>query len=409
MKILFLDAYFYPESIAFSHLEKDLIECLVKAGHEVEVITPTPTRGIDQQTYESYRKRMTEIVYGATVYRFKMRREGKNPIARALRYLMCNVKEYQLAAKCKGIDLVFCNSTPPTQGILAGMVAKKFGCPFVYSLQDIFPDSLVTTGLSKRGSLMWRIGSFLEKITYAKADSIVTISESCKRNLLQKGVDVSKIQVVSNWIDADVVRPVPDNENRLMHELGIDSSKFRVVYAGNFGAAQGADVILEAAKLLEDHKHIEFLLFSNGAKYEEARRRYIGLKNVRMLDLQPQERVPEVYSLADVVLITCKPGTASAGMPSKTWSIMACNKPIIAAFDRESELEAVLKDAQTGVCVEPGNAEELAVSIIQASEKCNVSSDINGRDYVYLHASRGACTERYRQIMEHEVEKGCRV
>ena len=107
MKILFLDAYFYPESIAFSHLEKDLIECLVGAGHEVEVIAPTPTRGIDQQTYEAYRKRMTDSVYGAAIHRFKMKREGKNPIIRALRYLMCNAKEYQMAAKYKGIDLVF--------------------------------------------------------------------------------------------------------------------------------------------------------------------------------------------------------------------------------------------------------------------------------------------------------------
>ena len=202
MRILFLDAYFEPEQIAFTHLENDLLEGLVKAGHEVEVVCPTPTRGVSSKIVQKYKKRKSESIYNGHVHvtRFSAPQEGKNPIIRALRYFWCNLRTYQIGKKINDIDVVFANSTPPTQGWIAGKVAKQHKVPFIYSLQDIFPDSLVTTGLTKKGSLLWRIGRTLENKTYKSCSCIVVISDAMKENLLQKGVKEKKIQVISNWM-----------------------------------------------------------------------------------------------------------------------------------------------------------------------------------------------------------------
>ena len=178
MKILFLDAYYEPERIAFTHLEKDLLQGLVNARHEVEIICPTPTRGVSKELSQKYRKIKNETTHNGKVNisRFYAPSERKNPILRALRYFWCNVRTYQIGKSRKDIDAFFANSTPPTQGWIGGIIANRLNVPFIYSLQDVFPDSLVATGLATQDSLLFKVGRKLEKSTYEKCHSIIVIS-----------------------------------------------------------------------------------------------------------------------------------------------------------------------------------------------------------------------------------------
>lgn len=394
MRILFLDAYFLPEKIAFTHLEQDLICGLLDQGHTIEVLCPVPTRGISRETAKAYASIKRETLHDGKVrvQRFWAPQEGRNPLVRAFRYFWCNLCQYQLGKKYRNIDVIFAVSTPPTQGWLAGKLSKKLGCRFVYNLQDVFPDSLVTTGLAKKGSLLWKLGRRLEDSTYQSADAIIVISKAMERNILEKGVPAERIHTVSNWIDTDAVKPVAKEENKLFEEYGIDTEKFTVVYAGNFGAAQGASVVLDAARLLPE---IQFVIFGGGAEFDAVKTAAKQLPNVIANGLLPQERVPEVYSLGDVALITCKKGVGNSGMPSKTWSIMACNTPIIAAFDPDSELAEIIQVANAGTCVEPENAEALAQAVLTAQ---NASGECGGRDYVCQFASKQVCVAEYVKI-----------
>lgn len=406
MKILFLNAYFAPETIAFTHLEADLIDGLLAEGHEITVLCPTPSRAVSDEVRKEYKKKKHETLFDGrvTVHRFSAPREGRNPIIRALRYFWCNARERRLAKRYKGTDLVFAVSTPPTQGLLAGKVAKRLSCPFIYSLQDVFPDSLVTTGLAKKDSLLWRIGRKIENKTYARADAIVVISEAIRKNLLDKGVPEEKIAVIPNWIDTDAVRPVAKENNRLYDEFGIAKDKFTVLYAGNMGAAQGADVILDAAELLKDNAGIRFVIFGGGAGFDVARARAEGLPNVFIHPLLPADRVPEVYSLGDLALITCKKGTGTAGMPSKTWTIMACGTPILAAFDTDSELAEILAAASAGKAIEPENAQLLAEEIHAFAVLSPEERPTGGRAYVETNASRELCVGKYVELLAKSVQ-----
>lgn len=410
MNLLFLDAYFEPETIAYTHLEKDLLEGLVRENSRIQIICPMPTRGINEQIRREYKRRKHEMLYSGRVKvrRFWAPQEGKNPIIRAFRYFWCNLRTYQIALKATNIDMVFSNSTPPTQGMLSAMTAKKLSrkykkkVPFIYNLQDIFPDSLVNTGMTSEGSLLWKIGRKIENYTYKNADKIIVISEGFKRNIMKKGVKADKIEVISNWIDLDSVHPVSRNENKLIKEFSINPDKFLVVYAGNFGAAQGADIVLKAAEKLKDISDIQFVIFGGGAYFEEAKREARELDNVFLHELMPPDRISEVYSLGNVALITCKPRTGNAGMPSKTWSIMACNTPIIASFDTDSDLADVIKDSGAGICVEPGDVDELVEAIKGAYMEWENGENIflNLRDYVRKNASKETCVKKYINILQ---------
>ena len=304
--------------------------------------------------------------------------------------------------------MIYCSSTPPTMGLLCGILKKKLSkkyrrnVPFWYELQDVFPDSLVTTGLAKKDSLLWKLGRKIEDYTYKSADMITVISESMKRNIMEKGVPEEKIAVISLWIDTDAVKPVPEENNSLYGEFGIPKDKFIVVYAGNFGKAQGADVVLDAAEKLKGNGKIRFVIFGGGSEFENAKKRAEALDNVIITSLLPVERVPEVYSLGDIALVTCKKGVGTSGMPSKTWSIMACNTPIVAAFDTDSELAEVIEKANAGVAVEPEDPDKLANAILEmAAGKAGQYN--GGRVYAINNASRDICTRKYVDVVKSMV------
>lgn len=407
MNILFLDAYYEPEKIAFTHLERDLIEGLISSGHKIKVICPTPTRGIDRETRERYKNKIFEEKYNGSVVvnRFRAPQEGKNPIVRAIRYFWCNFRTYQIAIKNKDIDIVFSNSTPPTQGAIGGIVARKLSkrkgkkVPFIYNLQDIFPDSLVNSNLSKKGSALWKIGRKLEDFTYQYADKIILISQGFKKNVLAKGVSEEKVEVISNWINLESVHPVDRKDNKLITEFGLDPRKFFVVYAGNFGAAQGADIVLKTARQMIEYDDIQFIIFGGGSYFEDAKKESKGLGNVFIHDLMPQDRISEVYSLGDVALITCKTGTGKAGMPSKMWSIMACNTMVIASFDKDSDLADVIRDSGAGECVQPEDIGKLREAILR-KYTCD-KEKLELREYVKNNASQRVCVNRL--VREFEI------
>ncbi len=407
MNILLLDAYYYPENIAFSHLERDIIDGLIARGHSVSVICPTPTRGLSDNEIKRYKNIKKETHNGVEIQRFSAPRESKNPLMRAVRYLWCNLRQYSIAKRRRDADVIFAVSTPPTQGRMAGRAAKKLGVPFVYSIQDLFPDSLVTSGLASENSVLFRLGERMEKKTYRSASKIITLSEAMRDKVVSRGADADKVIAVSNWIDTDAVAPVPKDKNPLFEEYNIVKNSFNVVYAGNFGASQGADIILRAADMLKNNRDISFVIFGGGTEFDSAKAlaKELELDNVKLFDLLPVERTAQVYSLGDVALITCKKGVGKSAVPSKLWSIMACDTPIIASFDTDSELAQVLDKSGAGICVEPENADMLAKAIKEVSGDTLSLGKNSAREYAVEHASKEISVQKYTECIESATYK----
>lgn len=410
MRILFLDAYFEPEQIAFTHLENDLLEGLVNAGHEVEIVCPTPTRGVSEEVVQEYKNKKQETLYNGHVHvnRFSAPQEGKNPIIRALRYFWCNLRTYQIGKRVENIDVVFANSTPPTQGWIAGKVAKKLKVPFVYSLQDIFPESLVNAGMTKEGSLIWKIGRRVENKTYTNATRIITISDGFKKNLTNKDVDPQKVIVIPNWIDTSAVYDVPRSDNKIIKKYKLDPGKFYICYSGNVGHSQNLELLVEVAEeLSETEKLIEFVIIGEGAAKEQLKQMIEDkrIKNIHMLPFQPYEDIAHVFSLGDVGLIISKAGIGGSSVPSKTWSIMAAERPILVSFDKNSELSDLVNGIGCGLTCSPEDVESFIDAVIQLKENPELVTTMGkkGRKYLQDNLSKSVCTKEYRKIIEESV------
>jgi glycosyltransferase involved in cell wall biosynthesis len=331
---------------------------------------------------------------------------------------------------------------------MAALVKKVRHIPLIYNLQDIFPDSLVGTGLAKKGGLLWKIGRVIEDFTYRNADKIIVISEDFKRNIMAKGVPEEKIEVIYNWVDEEAVVDVPRAENKLFDKYGLDRDDFYVTYNGNIGLTQNMDMLLEVARELQQscgsdaalqqlgavknglnssdsseplqtphnpseplqtphHRSIHFVLVGEGAYKAEVEKRIKeqGITNVTMLPFQPYEDISHVFSLGDVSLVISKPGVGANSVPSKTWSIMSASRPVLANFD-ENELKAIIEDHHCGIFTKAGDKEAFKAAILELYHHPELCREYgkNGRQFVMDNLTKEVGTRKYVEVVKAVAE-----
>jgi len=410
MRLLQLAGYFFPEKAASIYLEENRFEAFSDAGIYTVVYAARPQRGLSEEEYQEYKQKKVEMMYnnGVEVHRFAMYREGKNAILRALRYFLISAIQFWKGIWTKDIDLIYVASTPPTQGALAALVKKFKRVPFVYNLQDIFPDSLAGTGLAKKGGVLWKIGRMIENFTYWNADKIIVISEDFKQNIMVKGVPEEKIEVIYNWVDEQAVVDVPREENKLFDKYGLNRSKFYITYNGNIGLTQNMDMLLEVAKALEANEDIHFVLVGNGAYLEQVKQiiKANNVRNVTLLPFQPYEEISHVFSLGDVSLVISKPGVGANSVPSKTWSIMSASRPVLANFD-ENELKSIVEKNNCGIFTKAGDKVAFTDAILKLYNDREMCREMgrNGRKFVMANLTKEVGTQKYVDVIRSFEQK----
>lgn len=413
MKILLLPSYFIPEGVSSPYISKNRNQAFADKGWDMVVYTPIPCRGISKELRKEYKSKKFEIMLDGrmTVHRFNLVSEKKNPIIRAFRYFAQNIIQFNRGVffkDARSCDVMLIASTPPTQGAMAALIKKCTGKPLIYNLQDIFPDSMISTGLAKKDGLLWKIGRIIENFTYRNADKIIVISEDFKKNIMAKGVPEDKIEVIYNWVDQSVVYPVDSNDNYLFEELGISKEKFRIVYAGNLGNAQNISIILDAAAIMARVENMEFLIFGSGGNEDEIRERIAKekLTNVRLLPLQPYENVKFVYSMGDACVVSCKAGLGGSAMPSKTWSILSCGRPVIASFD-EGELKMILEKHECGVFTKADDTNAFVEGIMKLYNDRELCKEYgkNGRKFILENLTKEVGTQKYVDVIKSVVKE----
>lgn len=406
MKVIFPCSYYLPETAASLYITDNIVHACADKGIEVDLYTPSPTRNVpDGSVWEREERQMDGKL---RIHRFHLYGEGKNPMLRALRYFL---GEFILLHYCmwKKYDVAFVDSTPPIQGLKMPLIKWLKRKPTIYNVQDIFPDSLVGTGLTHEGSLIWKIGRMVEKITYRYADKIIVISEDFKKNIMAKGVPEDKIVVVYNWVDQNKVVDVPREENKLFDVYGLDRSKFYITYNGNIGLTQNMDMLLDVAKELHKvYEDIHFVLVGNGAYLDEVKHKVTEqqLDNVHLLPFQPYEDISHVFSLGDASLVISKPGVGANSVPSKTWSIMSASRPVLANFD-ENELKTIIENNHCGIFTKAGDKEAFKESILTLYNHRELCQEYgrNGRKFVLDNLTREVGTQKYVDVIKEVCGK----
>jgi len=406
MKILILSQYYAPEPTARAH---ELAASLTRRGHEVIAITGFPNYP-HGEIYDGYKMHLWEWERreGVSILRLPLFPDHSRSVMRRSLYYASFAMAASLCGPLIGshLDAMYVYLHPPTIGIATLLIRWLRGVPFVCEIQDLWPESLLATGMVRNQHLLKWLDS-LERFVYRHSAAIVAISPGFVPNLIRKGAPAEKIQVISNWADESIHHPVPPSPE-LAQETGM-AGRFNVLYTGNIGPAQGLETVVEAAEKLQDLHKVQFVLAGEGVERPclEAAVARRKLSNVRFLGQQPVDRMPGLYALADVLLVHLRRDPLfTTTIPSKTLGYLASGKPILAAAP--GDVTEIVSQAKAGLTCEAQDSSALANAVRRfyaMSPDVRLQMGEAGREIFLQKYSRGALVPRYEQLLQSVAKR----
>lgn len=378
MHILFLTDNFPPEvnapaSRTFEHCRE-----WVKAGHRVTVITCAPNFP-NGKVFPGYRNSLfaRETMEGIEVVRvWSYITANEGFLRRTLDYVSFMAAATPASFRVRRPDLIVATS-PQFFTACAGYLVSRFRrAPYIFELRDIWPESIRAVGAMKQSALLDLLEK-LEIFLYRKAAAVVSVTHAFKRNLIERGIEASKIHVVTNGADLSLFRP-RDKDAELVQSLGLER-KFVAGYIGTHGLAHALETLLEALQLLQEegNDHFHLLFLGNGASKATlvARAAELKLRNVTFVDSVPKADVVKYWSLLDVSIIHLrKTELFTTVIPSKLFECMAMGIPVLHGVEGESA--DIVKREKVGLPFEPENAQELKDCLLRLQREPALLADL---------------------------------
>ncbi|MPZ92836.1 MAG: glycosyltransferase [Actinobacteria bacterium] len=400
MKLVVVTPHFAPDVAPTGEVVTRITHELIAQDHRIEVITSLPWYRDHriEPGYEGKLVRYEDTPWGRIVRVNPFPTTDKRNIARrAASFVGFSLASAALGGGGEDVDGVLALSPPLTLGLTGWVIARRRKAPLVFNIQDVYPDVAIELGMLSNPGLV-AAARRLERICYARADAVTVLSDDLKDNISPRVNDPSKVRVIPNFVDTEWVAPAPfDTAYRKEHGL---SKKFVVMYAGNVGLSQSLDLVLDAAAALAHEKEIVFVINGGGAGKAGLERRARGMTNVVFVDMQPIERLPEVLAAADLHLVPLKRGLARSSVPSKTYSILAAGRPLIASVDPGSEVARVVERAGAGLAVPPEDSEAFTKAVRALYERRDElqAMGAGGRAFIERWASPAAVAKRYADL-----------
>ena len=409
MRILIVSQYFWPESF----LVNDLAVGLCEKAHQVTVLTGIPNypEGSFFPGYGFFKNRHQDYK-GVNVIRVPLIPRGQSTRLRlALNYFSFACSASLLGPfACQGkYDVIFVYQLSPVMVGLPALVLKRLNsAPIMFLIQDLWPESLSAAG-AVRSPYVLKMVEWLVRGIYRGCDLILIQSEAFKEPVEKMGVPPWRIRYFPNSA-ANVYDKMAEKTTAVSENISFPSG-FRIMFAGNVGAAQDFPTILSAAEMLRDNSDIHWLVVGDGSMLpwvkEQVANRGLS-KNVQLLGRHPVEAMPGFYARADVMLVTLKKEPIFAlTIPSKVQSYLAAGKPIIAALNGEGA--RIIKEAGAGLTCPAEDAAALADSVLamyskQPAERQEMS--VRGAAYYHTHFERRMLLDRLENWMKSLAVRG---
>ncbi|MGH9789112.1 MAG: glycosyltransferase family 4 protein [Candidatus Acidiferrales bacterium] len=407
MRILLLTDAFPPEVRSSSHLMYELAEDLARRGHSVAVVTCAPRYNLapgDRREGWSAREQMNGVevvrVPAPAIHHVSHWRRG-------LGQLLLPVAFHRAARHLERPDAILVYSPPLTLGLAAHWLARRWGSAFVLNVQDLFPQNAIDLG-ALRNPLLIAFFRRLERYVYQRAAAVSVHSPGNAAWLRAHGIPADKLHTIPNWVDLEPFARAGEGAARFRRELNL-SDRFVVLFAGVMGYAQDMEMIVEAAARLADEPRVVFLLVGDGSERAGVERRVqeLGLKNVRLLPFVSRAEYPALVAASGVGLVTLKKTMKTPVVPSKLATYMAAARPVLASLNPESDACALIRQADCGLLVPPGDAEALAGAVRRLLEHPQQAADLGarGREYARAHLARPACIAQYEELLHKVLRK----
>lgn len=354
-RILIVSQWFDPEP-TFKGLM--FAKALQKRGFDVQVLTGFPNYP-GGKLYDGYRLRFCqrEVLDGVDVLRVPIYpSHDASALRRVLNYVSFAASASVAALFVRRPDVAYVYHPPATVGIVAQILKLSRGVPFVYDVQDLWPDTLGATGMLNSNRVLGAVGSFMRSV-YGSATRVAALSPGFGRTLSKRGVPTEKIDVIPNWTYE------PPRSKPIIDAGAASSDEFVVLYAGNVGAAQALEVVKEAAVLLENEP-VRFDIIGDGLALDDLRAAVEdeGLENVQFLPRRPAFEMDAVFDSADALLVHLRDDPLfSITIPSKTQAYLRAGRPILMGV--RGDAADLVKQAGAGVAFTPESAESLAHAV----------------------------------------------
>jgi glycosyltransferase involved in cell wall biosynthesis len=363
VRILLLTQWFNPEP-TFKGLP--FAKELVNLGHEVEVLTGFPNYP-GGKVYKGYKIKLfqKEEMDGIRVIRVPIYpSHSAGTLKRIFNYLSFGISAIIIGNfLIKKPNVVYLFHSPAS-GLAAIFMRIFRRIPFVFDIQDLWPDSLSVTGMVKN-RIAIKIVSKWCNFLYKKASKITVISPGFKKELISRGVDERKIQVIYNWCDEAHLHPSLNDKN-LPKKLNV-KSKFNIVFAGNMGKAQALGTVLNAAKIIKyKYKKIHFIFVGDGVELDDLKKLKLSLNlsNVQFLPKRPITEICDVLLIADILLVHLMDDPLfKITIPSKLQTYLAVGRPILIGVGGDAE-DLVIK-SDSGIACVPEDSKSIADSVIK--------------------------------------------
>ncbi|MGI9646201.1 MAG: glycosyltransferase family 4 protein, partial [Ilumatobacteraceae bacterium] len=233
---------------------------------------------------------------------------------------------------------------------------------------------------------------------YRLAGAVTVLSEDLRDNVAAKLPPsmAGKVRVIPNFVDTEVVVP-GDRRTELRAELGLGDGVV-VLYAGNVGFSQSLELLLAAAGDLSD---LTFLIVGDGVAKPSMVAASRNLDNVVFQGYLPGDRLAELLATGDLHVVPLKAGLGRVSVPSKTYSIMAAGRPVVASIDPGTAVPRILAEASAGVSVPPDDAGALTAALRALGADPDHAREMGerGRAWVVREASPHAVGVAYDQLI----------
>jgi putative colanic acid biosynthesis glycosyltransferase WcaI len=403
MRILMMAGNYTPEKTASAPLNTDVCGYLAAAGHSVSVVTTFPHYP-QWKVRKEYAGRyyLREKLGGVTVRRIlNYIPEYPSSLKRVLYYGSFAAGAFFPACVSGRPDLILCVTPPLELALTAYALTLRWRVPFVLWIKDLVPDVAIQLGMLKN-PLAIALARRLENFAYRRAAKLIVLSDGFAENISRKGIPSGKLDVLSDWVDTESIRPDISGEG-FRRANGIDPAAFVVLHAGNIGDKQRLELLIRAAKHLEGHEEIQFVIVGEGARktavVAEAAR--LHAENVRFLPLQPEGLLAKMLASADVLALHQHAGVTDSVVPSKMLTYMASGRPMVATAAPESATRRVLERAGCGLAVPPENPAAFAEAILKLYEdrELRARCGASGRRFSCANFSRGTVLSQLESLL----------
>jgi glycosyltransferase involved in cell wall biosynthesis len=406
MRILVLSQWYQPEpEFKIANLSRGLAE----RGHEVMVVTGFPNYP-SGKIYPGYRIRWQskQIEDGVAIHRVPLYpSRSSSVIGRALNY-----SSFGLSACISTVvmryrpEVAYVYHPPLTVGIAARVMRTLRGVPYLYDIQDLWPDTLPATGMATNRALLRGVSAACDWV-YRGASRIAVLSPGFRRALVSRGVDPGKIEVIPNWCDEASLDLPGIGAAGLARE-----GRVTILFAGNMGPAQGLDAVLDAAKVAGSRGiPVDVVFLGDGIESPRLRirSRELGLSNVRFLPRVPPSQVGGYLRAADALLVSLTDDPLFAmTIPSKTQAYMYIGRPIVMAV-RGDAADLVARSG-CGICCNPGDSASITDAFAQLAALApaeRASMGASGAAYYRSHLSMQSGVARIeRALLEASACRG---